>query len=238
MGSSHSQFELGRLLCKVLKIYRLRIIHFNFKVKKNEEKETNKKLKKELVKKLNSTRDHILAYFEKEVRSNKLKFGVLSVFLKNSFDRCLFRRYLNKYLQHEPSISHVLFEDAPFLSLESPYYLDCLMYFGYLDDGSQHNKKRNAYLNNDEFEDDFFDNIYLALIQEDIFSDCMNETSYLIKIGTHESLDDKYNLNKKMYTNIRKQFDDPFFSKHKFLAAIKYLLSYQYFITNLRQTRK
>jgi len=237
MGSPESQYELGRLLCKVLKIYRLRIIHFNFKVKKNEENESNKRLKKDLVKKLNTTLALILDYLGRDVRSNKLKFGILSILLKNSFDRCLFRRYLNKYINHEPSISFVLFEDTPFLSLKLPYYLDCLSFFGYSDDNSPLNKKRNAYLNNDEFEENFFDQVYMTIIQDEIFSDCFNETCFLNKIGTHESFEEKHSLIKKMYSSIRKQFDDPFFSKQKFLATMKYLINYQYFISYFRQKR-
>ena len=165
--------EIGRLVAKALKMYRIRIIHFNFRTKNDDD--FNKKLKKEFVKRLNQTFNKLLQIFDRNIKNNKLKLNILTILIKSAFDRYLFRDYLAEYLKHEPNMSNNIFEekDIAYFELKSASYLSCLSYFAVqqTDNTSEsfalQNKKSSSYLINDEFEISFFDKFYSYQMEND-----------------------------------------------------------------------
>lgn len=90
--SADVQIQIGKLLGRVLEIYRLRVLNKNFKIRKNDEEE--KRAKKEIIKKLYDVFDKMLSYSDSSIRSNALKINMIPVVMKSAFNRYLFRNYL------------------------------------------------------------------------------------------------------------------------------------------------
>lgn len=246
--STDTSCEIGRLLIKAFKIYRLKIIHFSFRIKQSDD-EFNRRTKKDAAKKMYEIFSKLLEFLNTNIKNNQLKLKLREILIKNTFDRYLFRNYLNKYLQHEPSMSLSLFDekDIQLFEIKQPFYLDCLCYFASVNEplismNLLQNKKSSDYLVNDEFEDNFFDKIYTKQAENhEIFDTAIHEynseNNYLIKTTQQtEPFEEKYSKNKKMYANIRKQFDDPFFFKYQILISIKQMLSFQPILRHKRKS--